>query len=256
MPAARHSADLEPQHAENTRGLCVLELLQLRDKQSILIGRGPLASFQWRDGGPTRPRNGREISQRSAGTQLSCGQSQGASVSQAVPPIHDPPSHELLSQSHVPLQDASQVGQPGHVHCVLQVHCSPKTVPFSLRTGTVSKLSTRRSSSCSLSLCMGFFLKRGRWASRPTGDRIAGLLSAKPCTAKRKRRAARDRQFAIYGCIEQRMRRRGEACLALSASRVRPLFFDQTLSPATASAAPSRARGRRRCPGTTTRSAR
>jgi hypothetical protein len=61
--------------------------------------------------------------------------------------MHEAPPHE-------PLHEASQVGQPGQVHAVGQVHCSPYTVPFSFRTGVVLKLSISRSSSCSLNFFM------------------------------------------------------------------------------------------------------
>jgi hypothetical protein len=61
-------------------------------------------------------------------------------------PAHVPP--------HVPLHEASQVGHPGQLHAVWQVHCSPKTVPFSFCDDVVVKLSMRRSSSCSLSFRM------------------------------------------------------------------------------------------------------
>jgi hypothetical protein len=74
-------------------------------------------------------------------------------------PLHDAAQVPLHEASHVPLHDpsqeplqlASQVGQPGQVHWVQQVHCSPNTVPFAFCTAVVSKLSIRRSSSRSLS---------------------------------------------------------------------------------------------------------
>jgi hypothetical protein len=61
--------------------------------------------------------------------------------------MHEAPPHE-------PLHEASQVGHPGHVHAVGQVHCSPYTVPFPFRAGVVLKLSISRSSSRSLNFFM------------------------------------------------------------------------------------------------------
>jgi hypothetical protein len=61
----------------------------------------------------------------------------------------------------VPLHEASQVGHPGQVQAVRQVHCSPKTVPFSFCNAVVVKLSMRRSSSCSLSFRMSSSEVRG-----------------------------------------------------------------------------------------------
>jgi hypothetical protein len=47
------------------------------------------------------------------------------------------PQLPLHDAAHVPLQLASQVGQPGQVHAVGQVHCSPNTVPFGFSAGVV-----------------------------------------------------------------------------------------------------------------------
>ena len=52
----------------------------------------------------------------------------------------------------LPLHVAYQVGHPGHVHCVGQVHCSPNTVPFCFSVTVVSNESTVRSSRFSVSL--------------------------------------------------------------------------------------------------------
>jgi hypothetical protein len=60
------------------------------------------------------------------------------------------PAWQVLTQ--VAGQVASQVGQPGQVHAVGQVHCSAYTVPLAWLAGLVSKLSTDRSSSFSVSL--------------------------------------------------------------------------------------------------------
>ncbi|HEU4558102.1 MAG TPA: hypothetical protein VFS20_09640 [Longimicrobium sp.] len=65
-------------------------------------------------------------------------------------PLHD----AAQVPPHVPLHEASQVGHPGQVHAVGQVHCSPMTVPFSFCDGVVVKLSMRKSSSSSLSFRM------------------------------------------------------------------------------------------------------
>jgi hypothetical protein len=110
---------------------------------------------------------------------------------------------------------SSHVGQPGQVFCphwVQQVHCSPNTVPFGFSLAVVSKLSTIRFSSSSLSLgmivlrlmgmrCCGIGVSgagtpetgsserdAAQWLERKAG---AGAFSSRPTPAARAVMAAR-----------------------------------------------------------------
>jgi hypothetical protein len=56
--------------------------------------------------------------------------SEGSSLSQAPQLVQQVPLHE------------SQVGQPGQLQTVLQLHCSPSTVPFFSSAGAVPNEST------------------------------------------------------------------------------------------------------------------